>query len=220
MYATPTPVALRTPPPRATIEEWLAIPEERRAELIEGRIVYHALPGPKHGFTQGRVFVHVNLYNRRGGGSGQGPGGSATGGWWISQEPDMLIGGVGCRPDVIGWRRDKHPRMPEPDKRGLVTAVPDFICEVLSRSTARYDQGAKRDAYFHAGVPHYWIVDPFHKTLTALERTDRGYVIALVAGPDELVRVAPFDLVEIAVAELFPEEQEDAPAAGELEEGA
>jgi Uma2 family endonuclease len=134
----------------------------------------------------------------------------------------MLIGGVGCRPDVIGWRRDKNARVPEPDKRGVVTVVPDFICEVLSSSTARYDQGAKRDAYFHAGVPHYWLVDPIHKTLTVLERTERGYLIALVAGPGDLVRAAPFDLVEIPVADLFPDEQDDAPpAAGEtIEEGA
>jgi len=209
MQVIPAPAAHRAASPRATVEEWLAIPEEKRSELIDGRIVYHALPGPKHGFTQGNVFAHLSPYNRRGGGGG----GAAPGGWWISMEVDMLLGGVGCRPDVIGWRRDKLARVPEPDERGVITVVPDFIGEVLSSSTARYDQGSKRDAYFQAGVPHYWLVDPIHKTLTALERTDRGYVIALVAGPGDLVRAAPFDLVEIPLSELFIDEQDDLPAA-------
>ncbi|WP_437288273.1 Uma2 family endonuclease [Sorangium sp. So ce406] len=185
------------PSDRATVEDWLAIAESERAELIHGALVYHAFPGPQHGFTQGGIFVKLWPYNRKGSGGG-GPGG-----WWISQEVDMLLGGIGCRPDVVGWRRDKHERAPAPDDRGVVTAVPDFICEVLSSSTARYDQGPKRDAYFQAGVPHYWLVDPTYETLTVLERAERGYVILLVASPGDTVRAAPFDDVEIPAAELF-----------------
>jgi Uma2 family endonuclease len=197
-------------PASATVEEWLAIPEKERAELIHGQLVYDAFPGPKHGFTQGGVFAQLWPYNRRG--SGSGGGGARPGGWWISQEVDMVLGGIGCRPDVVGWRRDKHARVPQPDERGVVTTVPDFICEVLSSSTARYDQGPKRDAYFHAGVHHYWLVDPTYETLTVLERADRGYVIVLVAGPGEVVRAVPFDEVEIAVEELFLEEEGGSPA--------
>jgi Uma2 family endonuclease len=192
------------PERQATVEEWLAIPEEQRAELIHGTIVYHAFPGPKHGFAQGQVFSHVNPYNRRRGG-----GADAPGGWWVSLEVDMLLGGIGCRPDVIGWRRDRRSRMPEPDDRGLITVAPDFICEVLSSSTARYDQGPKRDAYFKAGVTHYWLVDHAYRTITVLERAERGYMIALVAGPGEVVRAVPFDGVDIVVSELFLDEDED-----------
>jgi Uma2 family endonuclease len=206
MHVASTSAHLARSPGGATVEEWLAIPEKERAELIHGRIVYDAFPGPKHGFTQGGVFALLWPYNRRGGGHGGG-GGDKPGGWWISQEVDMVLGGIGCRPDVVGWRRDKHARVPQPDERGVVTTVPDFICEVLSSSTARYDQGPKRDAYFQAGVQHYWLVDPTYETLTVLERADRGYVIVLVAGPGEAVRAVPFDRVEIPVEELFLEEE-------------
>lgn len=212
MHAASTSARRAPPPASVTVDEWLAIPEKERAELIHGQIVYDAFPGPKHGFTQGGVFTQLWPYNRRGGGSGG--GGARPGGWWISQEVDMVIGGIGCRPDVVGWRRDKHARVPQPDERGVVTTVPDFICEVLSSSTARYDQGPKRDAYFHAGVQHYWLVDPTYETLTVLERAERGYVIVLVAGPGEAVRAVPFDAVEIPVEELFLEE-EGGPAAPE-----
>lgn len=189
----------------ANIDRWLAVPEEARAELVDGAIVYHAFPGPKHGFSQGAVFTKLWLYNRRGN------GGAAPSGWWLSQEVDMVLDNVGCRPDLVGFRRDKHPRLPATDDRGLITAAPDFVCEVLSSSTARYDLGKKRDAYFRAGVPHYWLVDPSYKTLTVLERSDRGYVILLSAGPEERVRAAPFEGVEINVSELFIDDEDEEP---------
>lgn len=183
---------------RATIEEWLAIPEERRVELIDGQIVYQGMPGPQHGRAQGKAFALVDgPFGRRVG------GGDRPGGWWISQEVDLEIVGLGCRPDILGWRRDRHPRLPEPDARGLVTAVPDWICEVLSPRTASVDQGRKRRAYHGAGVEHYWMIDPTNGTLTVLERAARDYLIILVAGADEVVRAPPFDAVEIPVAEIF-----------------
>jgi Uma2 family endonuclease len=214
-----TPADRAQPADRATVAEWLAIPERERAALIHGTIVYDSFPGPKHGFTQGGVFAQLWPYNRRG--RGHGGGGGKPGGWWISQEVDMMLGGIGCRPDVVGWRRDNHARVPEPDERGLVTVVPDFVCEVLSASTARYDQGPKRDAYFQAGVQHYWLVDPTYETLTVLERAASGYMILLVAGPGDVVRAAPFDQVEIPVEELFLDEEESPQApAGEPKAGA
>ncbi len=190
------------PEGQATMEEWLAIPEEERAELIHGTIVYHAFPGLKHGFSQLKVGARLDPYNRRG------SGGDKPGGWWISHEVDMVIGGIGCRPDVVGWRRDKHPRPPQPDANGVITVVPDFLCEVLSTSTARYDQGVKRDAYFQAGVTHYWLVDPIHETFTVLERSERAYMVVLVGAPGDTVRAPPFELVEIVVEDLFLDEDE------------
>jgi len=195
---------------KATIEDWLAIPQDHRAELIGGRIVYQAMPGPVHGRTQGRVVALLSgPYDRR-----QGPG-DRPGGWWLSMEVDMDIAGLGCRPDVLGWRRDKHPAMPEPDRRGLVTAAPDWICEVLSRSTAHIDMGERRIGYHHAGVEHYWLADPHNGTLTVLRWTAEGYLVVLVAGRGDKVRAPPFEAVEIDVEALFGDEDETPEPAGE-----
>lgn len=196
---------------RATIEDWLRIPEEKRAELIDGRIVYHTFPDLKHGDTQAQISHFLRPYRGRTGGGGAGRA-AELGGWWLSQEVDIALADIGCRPDVIGWRRTNHARVPRPDARGVITETPDFVCEVLSPSTARYDQGEKRDAYFRAGVPWYWLVDPTLRTLTVLERTDRGYLIVRVAGPGETVRAAPFETVEIPVDELFLDEEGEMPA--------
>jgi Uma2 family endonuclease len=195
---------------RATIAEWLAIPEERRAELIGGRIVYQGMPGPVHGRSQLAMGSFVRgPYDRRPG------GGDRPGGWWISMEVDLEIAGMGCRPDVLGWRRDKHEALPRPDDRGLVTAVPDWICEVLSRSTAHVDLGEKRLGYHRAGVAYYWLVDPQNETLTVLQWTEPGYLVELVAGRGDTLRAPPFEAVEVEVSELFEE-----PNVGETRTGA
>ena len=38
-----------------TIEEWLALPNDDRAELIEGELINRALPSVDHGATQRRI---------------------------------------------------------------------------------------------------------------------------------------------------------------------
>jgi hypothetical protein len=125
MHPAATTAAAPRAPRRASLEEWLAIPEERRAELIDGHLVYQHRPGPVHGVVQGGIVALLRVpYHRRAGGAG-GPGG-----WWILLEVDMELGGMGCRPDLLGRRRDKQPKLPMPEERGLVTAVPDWICEL------------------------------------------------------------------------------------------
>jgi Uma2 family endonuclease len=44
----------------------------------------------------------------------------------------------------------------------------------LSPSTMEQDQVLKRQMYEAAGVPEYWIVDPFEHTLTQLIRIESG----------------------------------------------
>ena len=80
---------------------------------------------------------------------------------------------------------------------------PDWVAEVLSRTNAEHDLGEKLFAYQRAGVPHYWIIDPEHETLTVYRLTGEGYVLALTAGRQERVHAPPFEDVELAIGELF-----------------
>lgn len=44
--------------------------------------------------------------------------------------------------------------------RPYFTLAPDWVCEVLSPSTAAVDRGDKRAVYAAQGVSHLWFVDP------------------------------------------------------------
>ncbi len=66
-------------------------------------------------------------------------------------------------PDVmIICNRDKiHPKR--------IEGAPDFICEVVSPSTASNDYLKKAAKYKVAGVREYWIIDPAQRKLTLYE---------------------------------------------------
>ena len=185
----------------ATLADLRAIWDEKAVELIDGEIVEKASPGFFHGNTQ--VSVSSILWTRFG---GRGGGGGATSGWWFASEVDIRFDERDVfRPDVAGWRRDRHPDAPA---ERPVRARPDWICEVLSSSDKRRDQVLKLRAYHRHGVPHYWLLDPDEKTLTVYRWQADGYVNALTAQAGERVRAEPFDALEFPLGALFGEEPE------------
>ena len=50
------------------------------------------------------------------------------------------------------------------DARGM-RGAPDWVAEVLSPSTARYDRTVKLSAYERAGVREVWLIEPIDRTL-------------------------------------------------------
>lgn len=53
-------------------------------------------------------------------------------------------------------------------KNNYVLGAPDLVVEVVSPSTGGFDRREKQDAYTHAGVPEYWIVDANARTVEVL----------------------------------------------------
>lgn len=164
--------------------------------LNDRELVERALPGGPHAFSQAAVLGALHpFFQRRPGGSGPG-----SGGWWFMTEPDLQLGANGYRPEVAGWRRETTP---EPPLSRLVTARPDWICEILSDSNRPNDTVLKLRRYHQAGVPHYWILDPALATLTVFRHQGPGYLSVLTAERHERVRAAPFEALEFTVGQLL-----------------
>ena len=60
------------------------------------------------------------------------------------------------------------------DSRGL-RGAPDWIVEVLSPGTARYDQKKKLAAYERAGVPEVWLLDPRARNVAIYQLSGGAY---------------------------------------------
>lgn len=183
----------------------MAEAEGRALEILDGELVEKAAPDQEHGGVAVELISHVApRYNRRG-------GGSRPGGWWIRVEVEVRFGDDVLRPDLSGWRRDRVPTMPE---AWPVPVAPDWVCEVLSASTASRDLGPKRDRYHAAHVGHYWVVDRGNRVLLVYRWTAEGYLLARSAGVTETVHAEPFEAVGIFVGSLFgidPPEDGEAP---------
>jgi Uma2 family endonuclease len=194
-------VVARKPPGGSTLADLLAIPEEERSryELLDGEVVEREAATGEHGGTQSDLvaFLHARFSRR--------PGGRWPGGWWFATEVDISFDEVNTlRPDVLGWRRDRHPRRPGGYP---VTVLPDWTCEVLS-SNKRNDLIKKKRVYHQHRVPHYWILDPAEGTLLVYRWTEEGYTEVLAAERGEIVRAEPFDAVDIPVNVFFGEDDD------------
>jgi len=85
-----------------------------------------------------------------------------------SDESDDKIETV-IQPDVfIVCDREKT------DERG-VRGAPDWLAEVLSPSTASYDQSVKIPLYERAGVSEVWLIHPTDRTLAIYRLEDGRY---------------------------------------------
>jgi len=185
--------------PLATAADLVRAFAGARLEVVRGALVEKAAPTGEHADAQSYIALLIKgPFQRR-------PGGGGPGGWWILTEVDVEFATHEVyRPDVAGWRRD---RVPERPKGRPVRVRPDWVCEVLSPTTASRDLIDKMQTLLQCEVPHYWVVDTEHETLTAYRWTPGGYVVGLVAGKaDRQVRIEPFDAIEIDVGLLFGED--------------
>ncbi|KYG09773.1 hypothetical protein BE21_01430 [Sorangium cellulosum] len=185
--------------PRASLAELLAIPEEQRFhEIVDGELVRKAMPSGPHGRAQRVLGGRIGApYDRR-------PGGRLPGGWWTTTETEVQFAEDQVyRPDVVGWLRERLPELP---RTTPISVRPDWVCEVLSPSTARLDRVKKMRVYQRCGVPHYWMVDPEDQMLTVYRWTPEGYLLILTAERGERVRAEPFGEVELEMDALFGDE--------------
>lgn len=185
----------------ATLDDLLAIPEERRQrfELIEGMIEDRGATSGEHGSAQRKLSGYVDPFDRK-------PGGRSPGGWWFATEVDIYFDQANTfRPDLAGWRRD---RVPEQPRGAVVKERPDWICEVLS-TNKRNDLVKKKRVYHRHQVPHYWIVDPLEEMLVVLRWMSDGYIEVMAAERGDVIHAEPFEAKALHVGVLFGDDPPD-----------
>jgi len=177
----------------ATYADIEAAPEHLVAEIIDGELMTHPRPSPRHGGTANALSAKLTSPFQWGAG---GPGG-----WIFFVEPEVKFGNDLLVPDVAGWHRDRLPGYPE---RNFFEIKPDWVCEILSGSTERRDRTLKSRIYGGAGVPHMWLIDPRLQILEAFEN-DRGRWTKIGDwNSDDEVRAPPFDAISFSLADLWP----------------
>ena len=177
----------------ATYQDVLDAPMHMVAEVVEGTLHTHPRPAMPHALASSSL-----------GGELSGPfhkGRGGPGGWWIVFEPELHLGEDILVPDLAGWRRERMPDFPE---TAFVTLAPDWVCEVLSRSTRDLDRHGKRPVYAREGVGHLWFIDPAARDLEAFELRDGEWVLIATARNDDPVSIPPFEAISFPLDALWP----------------
>jgi Uma2 family endonuclease len=177
-------------------EQLKNLPEGLTGEILNGQL--HAQPRPSAPHGRASAVLTSRIFDPY----DQGRGG--PGGWWIFVEPEVhfLRDREVVVPDLAGWRRERLPMLPE-DQRFEI--VPDWVCEILSPSTASKDREIKLPLYARYGVPYAWLVDPKARTLEAFVLDEDGAWrdVGRFADTDRAA-VPPFDAVTLDLGDLWP----------------
>ena len=130
-----------------TLEDYYALPEERRVELIDGVIYDMTAPTQQHQVITG--FLHAELWN------------------YVIRKKGRCV--VNIAPTDVHLDTADNKTMVQPDvlvtcDREKVTiprieGAPDLVIEVLSPSTRRKDISIKVEKYAQTGVRELWLVD-------------------------------------------------------------
>jgi hypothetical protein len=176
----------------ATYDDLVAVPEHLVAEIVDGELWTSPRPALRHAMAHSRLMRE--LAPPFDGGRG-GPGG-----WHILFEPELHLGEQTVVPDLAGWRRERMPRVPD---AAFATLAPDWVCEVLSPSTAQFDRAKKLRVYAEHGVTHAWLVDPLARSLEVLRLEAGRWILLDTHAGSVTVRAEPFEALDLELGALW-----------------
>ena len=169
-----------------------ALPENIVGQILFGVLHTHPRPALRHARSATRLTSEIEGPFDRGRG---GPGG-----WIILAEPEVHFGAHVVVPDIAGWKRNRLAKLPD---AAYSEIAPDWICEVLSPSTARIDRTDKLTVYAEYGISHTWLVDPDLKTLEVFALTDGKWVLLSTFKDADDVAASPFETHQFLVQSLW-----------------
>lgn len=158
-YSAGTEFVKTKTPGEFTISDYYALPDDQRVELIDGVIYDMGAPTYVHQKIIGKFFFQVEKYI------------------------DFHKGKCDAMTSPIDVRLDEDDKtMVQPDALILcdhskirswgICGAPDFILEIVSKSSSHRDYILKAGKYMKAGVREYWIINPEKKTLVIHRRTE------------------------------------------------
>jgi len=178
---------------RATYEDVLDAPPHMIAEVIDGELRLQPRPAKPHAAATSALGEELGPPFKRGRG---GPGG-----WILLDEPELHLGADILVPDMAGWRRQRMPQIVADEP--FFTLAPDWVAEVLSPSTTKYDRTDKLRIYHRESVEWVWLVDPLQRTLEVLHRNETDWTLRGTWRDDERARAEPFEAIELELAVLW-----------------
>jgi Uma2 family endonuclease len=179
-------------PRLATHADIEALPPHVTGEILFGALHTQPRPSPRHGRAAIRVQVELGgPFDRD----------HSPGGWIFLPEPELHLGDHVIVPDIVGWRRERLPTLPD---TAWIETPPDWVCEVLSPSTQRRDRTDKLSIYATFGVGHCWYVDPLARTLEVFALQGGKWLLTATFKDADSVAAPPFEVHTFALDVLWP----------------
>ncbi len=181
------PPALQPQSGTITLEQYEALPEEKRAEVFDGIVYDMSSPSQIHQSILLELSTLLNSYVK--GKKGDCKVFPAPFDVKLSDQPLTIV-----QPDIlIVCDKDKLDGH-------RCNGAPDFIIEIVSPGNPADDYIRKAYYYKNAGVREYWIVDPRRKTVTV--NYFEGNIVSVQYPFDSIVKVNIYDDLLINFSEI------------------
>lgn len=170
-----------------SLEQYEALPEDKRVEVFDGVIYDMASPSQAHQTISIEMSTLINLYIKKKKGSCR----VFTAPFDVKLsdhpltivQPDIL---VVCDKDKLDGKR--------------CNGAPDFIIEIVSSGNPADDYIRKLYYYKNAGVREYWIVDPRRQIVTV--NYFEGNILNIQYSFDSVIKVNIYDDLLINFSEI------------------
>lgn len=157
MYRQLTPERIRL-----NYRDYCALPDNgQRYELLDGDLKVSPSPKSLHQAVVGRLFERLARHVTE----------RELGHVFVAPLDVLLSENDVVQPDLLYVSAANVSIIHDSNIRG----APDLVVEVLSDANPELDTRNKRQVYARCGVPFYWMVDPWGKELTELQRIGRDY---------------------------------------------
>ena len=143
-----------------TVKDYMSTPEGTRYQLLDGEMILAPSPTQKHQTVLGNLAEAVRRFVQQ----------RNLGRVWFAPLDVVLSDHDVAQPDLMFVSRERAGIVTEANVQG----APDVVVEILSPSTAGYDQGYKLALYAQHEVLEYWLVDPDAETVEVLVLGEQG----------------------------------------------
>ncbi len=160
-------------------------------ELINGELVRKQSPTVEHQIISGNIEFELMTYVKQ-----------TQSGTVLHAPLDVVLDDRNAyHPDIFFIRKERLFIIDK--KEQIVIGSPDLVVEILSKSTAAHDRGAKRETYERNGVREYWLVDPRNKSVEVYGLVEQRYKLIAYQEENGLVQSAALEGFELDIEKVF-----------------
>ena len=175
------------------LEFYNIIKESDKVEFINGRIIYQTPIRKQHGNASDNLMVLIKAYSD-----------VKDLGYTGHEKYVITLTRNDYEPDICFWRKEKSDNFTDEQ---IQFPAPDFIVEILSKSTESRDRGIKMEDYAAHGVEEYWLVDPKHNTIEQYILDENQFSLLRKAKNDDVVKSQAIEGFEIPVIYIFDKKE-------------
>ncbi len=176
---------------RWTYEDYLKLEDDKRYEIIGGKLIEMPAPTTTHQRIVGRLFRLMSDFVEE----------NSLGEVFVSPVDVILSEENVVQPDVVFVSKEKEDIISE---RG-VFGTPDIVVEVISPSTLKRDTEDKKKLYAEYGVKELWLIFPGEKAVEVFSLKEKDYEVCSFAYEKGKISSCLLKGLEVNLEKLFKE---------------